>query len=63
MSNVDTRKILRALQGLSIQIMELEKRIDGLELGLKHPLFQLIDDAEESSSESGYESAPPTFSR
>lgn len=55
------RQVLEALKVISMQIMELEKRLEGLELRMTNPLMALVDDASDVSSE-GYESAPPSFS-
>ncbi len=59
------QQILQALKCLSLQVMELEKRIESLECTLtqnRNPLMQLLAAAEdESDTDSGYDSAPATF--
>ena len=59
-------KLLRAIQGISYQIMELEKRFETLEAVVQqqkvHPLFALLNRDEDSDSAST-ESAPANFLR
>ena len=63
------RKILRAIHLVSLQIMELEKRVEGLELLVRDSqtssLLQYMESESESeseeSSEESYSSAPASF--
>lgn len=57
----DTKRVLKAIQGLAIQLFEIEKRLQNLEAKQAHPLLQLLP-ADTDSEDDGYESAPPTFS-
>ena len=66
-------QILSIVKQISVQIMEVEKRIESVELRLKqqptHPLIDLtLDDSDDDdytatdSSSEGYQSAPASFS-
>tara|TARA_B100001250_G_C19530056_1_gene669970 strand:+ start:439 stop:651 length:213 start_codon:yes stop_codon:yes gene_type:complete len=65
-------QILTIVKAISVQIMEVEKRIESVELRLRqqptHPLIDLTldesddDDYTDSSSSEGYQSAPASFS-
>lgn len=67
------RQMLVIVKTISHQLMELEKRLESLEVHVKakanNALFNLVvddgeDDDESTTTESseGYQSAPPTFS-
>ena len=66
-------QILSIVKAISVQIMEVEKRIESIELRLRqqpvHPLIDLTlddddddDDYTDTSSSEGYQSAPASFS-
>ena len=69
-------QILSIVKQISVQILEVEKRIESVELRLKqqptHPLFDAfdvtLDDSDDDdytttdSSSEGYQSAPASFS-
>ena len=62
----DTRTIMAALHAISVQIAEVEKRVEALELKLTNRMYSEYgssseDESSDVSSE-GYESAPATFS-
>lgn len=68
--STDTERILRALRAISIQIMEVEKRLETLEIRTQdkdHTMLDLYLDSDTTTDSSdtdtdGYESAPATFS-
>lgn len=65
MTSPDSSLILHALKAISMQIMELEKRVEGIELRLhkESPLLSLLAGVEGSESDTteGYESAPASL--
>jgi len=63
-------QILSIVKAISVQIMEVEKRIEGVELRLRRPVSFIDlttpddtdDDYTTSDSSEGYQSAPASFS-
>jgi len=66
-------QILSIVKAISVHMMELEKRVESIELGLKRPTYidLTLDDPDyedstsgssSDSSSEGYQSAPASFS-